>query len=65
MVYEMALYKILQIYKQQKEPLPCLNVYTLSSCHMTMWWQENTFFITGPLWGESTGHQWIPLTNDQ
>ena len=22
------------------------------------------FCITGPLWGESTGHQWIPLTKD-
>ena len=21
------------------------------------------FHITGPLWGEFTGHQWIPLTN--
>ena len=23
----------------------------------------NFFCITGPLWGESTGHWWIPLTN--
>ena len=22
----------------------------------------NSFRITGPLWGESTGHRWIPLT---
>ena len=22
----------------------------------------NTFRVTGPLWGESTGDQWIPLT---
>ena len=22
----------------------------------------NIFRITGPLWGESTGHRWIPLT---
>ena len=22
----------------------------------------NIFHITGPLWGESTGHRWIPLT---
>ena len=21
------------------------------------------FRVTGPLWGESTGHQWIPLKN--
>ena len=23
----------------------------------------NIFRVTGPLWGESTGHRWIPLTN--
>ena len=22
----------------------------------------NIFLVTGPLWGESTGHRWIPLT---
>ena len=22
----------------------------------------NIFHVTGPLWGESTGHRWIPLT---
>ena len=22
----------------------------------------NIFYLTGPLWGESTGHRWIPLT---
>ena len=22
----------------------------------------NIFRVTGPLWGEFTGHQWIPLT---
>ena len=22
----------------------------------------NGFRVTGPLWGESTGHRWIPLT---
>ena len=21
--------------------------------------------VTGPLWGEATGHQWIPLTKGQ
>ena len=25
----------------------------------------NAFRITGPLWGESTGHRWIPRTKDQ
>ena len=24
---------------------------------------ENIFRVTGPFWGESTGHRWIPLTN--
>ena len=28
-------------------------------------WHGNTFRITGPLWGESTGYQWIPLTKDE
>ena len=23
---------------------------------------DNIFRVTGPLWGESTGHRWIPLT---
>ena len=23
---------------------------------------ENMFRVTGPLWGESTDHRWIPLT---
>ena len=26
-------------------------------------WNGNIFRVTGPLWGESTGHRWIPLTN--
>ena len=26
---------------------------------------ENTFRVTGPLWGESTDHRWIPLTKGQ
>ena len=25
-------------------------------------WDGNIFRITGPLWGEFTGHRWIPLT---
>ena len=32
---------------------------------MIMSWPGNAFPITGCLWGESTGHWWIPLTNDQ
>ena len=28
------------------------------------WWHHNgnIFWVTGPLWGESTGYRWIPLT---
>ena len=29
---------------------------------MMMSSNEEIFRVTGPLWGESTGHQWIPLT---
>ena len=28
-------------------------------------WHENTFSIVDPLWGECTGHQWIPLEQGQ
>ena len=28
-------------------------------------WYGNAFYITGPLWGESTGHWWIPFTKEQ
>ena len=28
-------------------------------------WNGNAFRVTGPLWGESTGARWIPLTKDQ
>ena len=27
---------------------------------MTSWWHWNIFCITGPLWGQSTSHQWVP-----
>ena len=26
------------------------------------WWRQHIFGVTGPLWGESTGHQWMLLT---
>ena len=32
----------------------CFNMTTSSN--------ENIFPVTGSLWGESTGHRWIPLT---
>ena len=33
--------------------------------NMMMLWHGHTFHITGALWGESTGHRWIPLTKGQ
>ena len=34
----------------------CLSIF--------LWWSSNgnIFLVTGPLWGETTGHRWIPLT---
>ena len=31
-------------------------------CNMTMSWYRNAFRITGPVWGESIGHRWVPIT---
>ena len=55
------------------------NEVTWASLHLKSWttWlfvqqfiqvnKENieALQVTGPLWGESTGHQWIPLTKGQ
>ena len=36
----------------------------ISLCHDgVIQWKH--FHVTGPLWGESTGHRWIPPTKDQ
>ena len=35
---------------------------TLSWVFMMTSSNENIFHVTGPLWGESTGYRWIPLT---
>ena len=40
---------------------PPLNPHSLSSMGMTSS-NGNIFRVIGPLWGESTGHRWIPLT---
>ena len=32
--------------------------------HQTSLWHGNAFHINGPLWGESTGYQWILLIKD-
>ena len=39
------------------------NVHTASITRAMMTsLNGNIFHVTGPLWGESTGHRWIPLT---
>ena len=35
------------------------------SMYMMMSWHRYTCCMTGPLWGESTGHRWITLTKGQ
>ena len=39
-----------------------LNSIPTWSASMTMSSNGNIFRVTSPLWGESTGYQWIPLT---
>ena len=35
----------------------------MDTCNFMMTsWNGNIFRVTGPLWEESTGHRWIPLT---
>ena len=43
------------------------NLYGNYTCavFMMMWWHGNTFCITGPLWGESTGRWWNLITKGQ
>ena len=40
----------------------CCVKYALSLHHYGTWWRHGmeTVWITCPLWGESTGHQWTP-----
>ena len=40
----------------------CMHSWTSLQRNMMMSSNGNIFRITGPLWGESTGHRWIPLT---
>ena len=42
-------------------PLHCL----FSSLHRLTSKETSKLYITGPLWGESTGDRWIPLTKGQ
>ena len=45
---------MISIYRRKKASEP-------SHFRMTSW-NGNIFRVTGPLWGEFTGHRWIPLT---
>ena len=40
----------------------CVEMVTPHYFVVTMSWNGNIFRVTGPLWGQSTDHRWIPLT---
>ena len=40
---------------------PIVRVHIVAFCMMSL--SGSMFRVTGPLWGESTGNRWIPLTN--
>ena len=40
-----------------------LNIRSIIAHYMMTSSNGNIFRVTGPFWGESTGHRWIPLTN--
>ena len=50
---KLTLRNLFQIGHHQTAKSPALYMMTSSNGHM--------FLFTGPLWGEATGHQWIPL----
>ena len=53
--------------QQGRSPLPscCLDGRSQGLCWWALWCHDRAFGITGPLWGESTGNRWIPLTKGQ
>ena len=60
--FEEALQPLMVICNNDWNTIALLNQYHDASMPL---WQSNIFHITGPLWGESTVHQWIPLTKGQ
>ena len=56
-------YEISIAYDTHWNGLVLLKFYTEVTEHHSL--TKNTFHITCPLWGESTSHQWIPLTKGQ
>ena len=52
-------------YQHFNEPwqVSCIStLYSYALWDIIMSSNGNIFHVTGPLWGESTGHRWIPLT---
>ena len=50
------------IYRTSRKRCGTLRVVHKSGTEFTHSANGNIFHVTGPLWGEFTGHQWIPLT---
>ena len=44
--------------------LDCMKMYEMCNTLMMTSSNGNIFRVTGPLWGEFTGHRWIPLAKD-
>ena len=49
--------------KWKKKCFKLIRLWTMMQLLMVMETNGNIFRVTGPLWGKSTGHQGIPLTN--
>ena len=50
------------IRRQEHDRLRVKHMLVACSAPMMTSSNGNIFRVTGPLWGESTGHRWIPLT---
>ena len=52
-----------------QETIICYDLSFILCCvHLSTWWSHDMETLSAllvPLWGESTGHRWIPLTKDQ
>ena len=61
----LTVFNALFLYEHMKSHQPSVDYYNVIWLGMKTSWHGNVFSIGGPLWGQSTGHQWIPLTNDE
>ena len=59
-----SLHWLWQYFKFQKTHTP-ISQGSYGVPHVMASQNENAFCVTDPLWGEATGHQWIPLTKAQ